>query len=110
MRVRESGGPDPDRGPLADRWGVHRYRDGVATFLPFPEPEPGDTSGFHMSTSGAMPAPDGRLWFGTFEAAFGFDGSSWQILGRRATHRQGAQGAAERPPSPPRCEQRGGAE
>ena len=80
-------GPDPDRGPLADRWGVHRYRDGVATFLPFPEPEPGDTSGFHMSTSGAMPAPDGRLWFGTFEAAFGFDGSSWQILGRRATHR-----------------------
>ena len=29
-----------------------------------------------------MHGEDGTLWFGTFEAAFGFDGESWDIVGR----------------------------
>lgn len=64
------------------QWGVYRYHDGASTFLAFPAPPPGERNNFYALTSEAMPGKDGKLWFGTFEAAFGFDGESWDILGR----------------------------
>jgi ligand-binding sensor domain-containing protein len=63
-------------------WGVYRLRDGAATFLAFPEPPPGERAKFYPLTSRPMMGNDGTLWFGTFNAAFGFNGESWEILGR----------------------------
>ncbi len=64
------------------QWGVYRYRDGACTFLAFPEAPPGERHRFYTLTSEAMHAKDGMLWFGTFNAAFGFDGESFDIVGR----------------------------
>ncbi|MFT5424814.1 MAG: ligand-binding sensor domain-containing protein [Phycisphaerales bacterium] len=64
------------------QWGAYRLRDGVGTFFAFPEPPSGERHRFYPLTSGAMHGKDGLLWFGTFNAAFGFDGESFDIIGR----------------------------
>jgi len=64
------------------QWGVYRYRDGACTFLALPAPSAGERHGFYALTSGAMHAKDGTVWFGTFNAAFGFDGESFDFVGR----------------------------
>lgn len=64
-------------------WGVHRIRDGKRRFLSFPEPSGESSGGFYAMTAPAMPSPDGTLWFGTFEAAFGFNGESFDIIDRK---------------------------
>lgn len=64
------------------QWGVYRYHDGAFTFLAFPKPPTGERHHFYPLTSGAMHGKDGMLWFGTFEAAFGFNGESFDIVGR----------------------------
>ncbi len=63
-------------------FGVFRMHDGQCTFLSFPTPPPGERHRFYALTSKAMHGPDGMLWFGTFDAAFGFDGESFDIIGR----------------------------
>lgn len=63
-------------------WGVYRLRGDSCTFLAFPPPPAGERAKFYPLTSRVMHGKDGRLWFGTFNAAFGFDGTSWEILGR----------------------------
>ena len=50
-------------------------------FLRFPAIE-GDRQRFYPLTAPPMRDREGRLWFGTFEAAFGFDGSSFDSIGR----------------------------
>jgi hypothetical protein len=65
------------------QWGVYRMHDGKVTFLTYPEPPPGERAKFYALTSKPMMTADGTLWFGTFTAAFGFDGESWNILGRK---------------------------
>jgi hypothetical protein len=64
------------------QWGVYRYHDGECTFLAFPEPPAGERARFYPLTSPAMQAKNGTVWFGTFNAAFGFDGESFDIIGR----------------------------
>ena len=71
------------------QYGVYRWHDGECTFLAFPEPPPGERHHFYPLTSGAMRGNDGMLWFGTFEAAFGFDGESFDIVGRKKMGRAG---------------------
>jgi len=64
------------------QWGVYRMHDGKVTFLAYPEPPPGERAKFYALTSKPMMKADGTLWFGTFTAAFGFDGKTWDILSR----------------------------
>lgn len=64
------------------QWGVYRYHEGECTFLAFPEPPAGERHHFYPLTSEVMRGADGMLWFGTFNAAFGFDGESFDIVGR----------------------------
>jgi ligand-binding sensor domain-containing protein len=63
-------------------WGVYRYHDGECTFLAFPDPPAGERSHFYPLTSEVMHAKDGTVWFGTFNAAVGFDGESFDFFGR----------------------------
>lgn len=65
-----------------NQWGGYRLRAGAVTFLAFPEPPAGERAKFYALTSQAMPGKNGKLWFGTFNAAYGFDGASWEIIGR----------------------------
>ncbi|TNE55534.1 MAG: hypothetical protein EP344_13265 [Bacteroidetes bacterium] len=62
--------------------GVYRYHDGRFTFLAFPVPQSANANSLYMGTTGAVKARNGTLWFGTFEAAFGFDGKSFTIIDR----------------------------
>lgn len=64
------------------QWGVYRYHAGECSFLAFPEPPAGERISFYPLTSTAMQAKNGTLWFGTFNAAYGFDGESFDIIGR----------------------------
>ncbi len=64
------------------QWGVYRYHGGQCSFLAFPEPPSGTRHPFFPLTSRPMQGKDGTLWFGTFSAAFGFDGQSFDIVGR----------------------------
>jgi ligand-binding sensor domain-containing protein len=63
-------------------WGVYRVHDGVCTFLAFPPPPAGERQKFYPLTSDVMHGKDGSVWFGTFTAAYGYDGESWDIIGR----------------------------
>ena len=63
------------------QWGVYRVHDGECTFLAFPGTT-GDRHQFFTLTSRVMHGKDGKLWFGTWEAAFGYDGESFDIIGR----------------------------
>jgi len=63
-------------------WGVYRVHDGVCTFLAFPEPPPEERQMFYPLTSDVMYGKDGTVWFGTFTAAFGFNGETFDIVGR----------------------------
>ena len=63
------------------QWGVYRVHDGACTFLALPETA-GDRHQFFPLTSRVMHGKDGKLWFGAFEAAFGYDGESFDIIGR----------------------------
>lgn len=64
------------------QWGVYRLRDDECTFLAFPTPPTGERRRFYPLTSGAMHGKDGMLWFGTFNAAFGFNGKTFDVVGR----------------------------
>jgi hypothetical protein len=64
------------------QWGVYRYHEGACTFLAFPEPPAGERSKFYPLTAPAMQAKNGTLWFGTFNAAIGFDGESFDFIVR----------------------------
>ncbi len=64
------------------KWGVYRLHEDKFTFLEFPDVPASETNRFYALTSKAMQTQDGKIWFGTFEAAFGFDGEDFEFLGR----------------------------
>lgn len=70
-------------GEQEKRWGVYRLHNDEFTFLAFPPFEPAYREHFLTLTAHPMQAADGTLWFGTFEAAIGFDGNSFDIIDRK---------------------------
>ena len=64
------------------KWGVYRYHNEGFSFLAFPPTPSNEQNKYYPLTSGAMQSKNGKLWFGTFEAAFGFDGNDFDFIGR----------------------------
>jgi len=64
------------------QWGVYRFHDDEFNFLAFPDSAQGDRHNFYALTSEAMHGKDEMLWFGAFEAAFGFNGETFDFVGR----------------------------
>lgn len=67
---------------LEGQSGVYRNRGGEFTFLTFPVPQYKDDQGIFSVTTGAIKGADGTIWFGTYEAAIGFNGESFTMIGR----------------------------
>lgn len=64
------------------KWGVYRFHEGAFTFLAFPELPKEERADFFPLMAPAAQAKDGTIWFGTYGAAFGFDGESFDIISR----------------------------
>lgn len=59
--------------------GVYRLHDGTLTYLPLPLPPPLRTNAGYSVTAFAK-GKGGRIWIATYDAVFGFDGTSFTII------------------------------
>ena len=63
--------------------GLYRYHNGELTFLTFPVPPHKDAHEMYSVTTKTIKGKDGTNWFGTYECAIGYDGNSFNIIGRK---------------------------
>lgn len=68
---------------LEGRPGVYRFDGTTFIYLPYPVPVDPAQFGSH-ATTGIAQGKSGRLWFATYTAVFGYDGSSFTILDEKA--------------------------
>lgn len=64
---------------LEGRPGVYRYDGKTFTYLAYPLPEDLDTLSAY-ATTGIATGRNGRVWFATYTAVFGYDGKSFTII------------------------------
>lgn len=69
--------------------GVYRFHNNQMTYLTFPIEQIKDVkSKYSSSIQAIIKGNNGRLWFGTYVAAIGFDGESMSFIGRKEMERE----------------------
>ena len=68
---------------LEDEPGLYRYHNGALTFLTFPVPPHKYAHEMYSVTTKTIKGQDGTNWFGTYECAIGYNGNSFNIIGRK---------------------------